>query len=210
MEILRMAKIFTIANRKGGVGKTTIATNLAVNLSKKGKTLLVDGDEQKSAYKWNEYRQDKLPSIFVLDNLIDTLEPLNNEYDFIVIDVAGRDSQIFREALLISDKIIVPTQPSLIDLEVLEYVSEKVAQAHENNSDIQSIVIINKAPTNYRNSEIGQAQAYIGQFQNLTLLNTIIHDRKAFRDSFVESLSVSEMSDPKANDELQKFLCEIL
>lgn len=44
---------------------------------------------KKSAYKWNEYRQDKLPSIFVLDNLIDTLESLNNEYDFIVIDVAG-------------------------------------------------------------------------------------------------------------------------
>lgn len=210
MEILRMAKIFTIANRKGGVGKTTIATNLAVNLSKKGKTLLVDGDEQKSAYKWNEYRQDKLPSIFVLDNLIDTLESLNNEYDFIVIDVAGRDSQIFREALLISDKLIIPTQASLIDLEVLEYVSEKVAQAQENNPELQSLVVINKAPTNYRNAETGQAQAFIGQFDNLTLLNTIIHDRKAFRDAFVESLAVSEMSDPKANDELQQFLSEIL
>ena len=205
-----MAKIFTIANRKGGVGKTTLATNLAVSLNQKGKTLLVDGDEQKSAYKWNEYRQDKLQSIFVLDNLIDTLEPLNNEYDFIVIDVAGRDSQIFREALLISDKLIIPTQASLIDLEVLEYVSEKVAQAHQNNSDLQSLVVINKAPTNYRNAETGQAQAFIGQFGNLMLLNTIVHDRKAFRDAFVESLAVSEMSDPKASDELQQFLSEIL
>ena len=205
-----MAKIFTIANRKGGVGKTTIATNLAVNLNQKGKTLLVDGDEQRSAHKWNEYRQEKLNSIFVLDNLIDTLEPLNDKYDFIIIDVAGRDSQIFREALLISDKLIIPTQASLIDLEVLEYVSEKVAQAQENNPELQSLVVINKAPTNYRNAETGQAQAFIGQFDNLTLLNTIIHDRKAFRDAFVESLAVSEMSDPKASDELQQFLSEIL
>lgn len=205
-----MAKIFTIANRKGGVGKTTIATNVAVNLSRKGKVLLVDGDEQKSAFKWNEYRQDKLPSVFVLDNLIDTLEPLNDQYEYIIIDVAGRDSQIFREALLISDNLIIPTQASLIDLEVLEYVSEKVAQAHENNPDLVSYVVINKAPTNYRNTESEQAQAFIGQFENLMLLNTIIHDRKAFRDAFVESLSVSEMSDPKASNELQQFLSEIL
>lgn len=205
-----MARIFTIANRKGGVGKTTLATNVAVNLSRKGKVLLVDGDEQKSAFKWNEYRQDKLPSVFVLDNLIDTLEPLNDQYEYIIIDVAGRDSQIFREALLISDNLIIPTQASLIDLEVLEYVSEKIAQAHDNNPDLVSYVVINKAPTNYRNTESEQAQAFIGQFDNLMLLNTIIHDRKAFRDAFVESLSVSEMSDPKASNELQQFLSEIL
>lgn len=205
-----MALIITVANRKGGVGKTTIVTNLAVELNKQGKTLIVDGDEQKSAYKWNEYRQDRLDCIFVLENLIDTLESLNDKYDFIIIDVAGRDSQIFRESLLISDKLIIPTQASLIDLEVLEYVADKVATAHKNNAELKAYVIINKASSNYRNTEIGQARAYIAQFHILHLLNTVIHDRKAFRDGFVESLSVSEMNDIKARDELANFLQEVL
>lgn len=205
-----MALIITVANRKGGVGKTTIVTNLAVELNKQGKTLIVDGDEQKSAYKWNEYRQDRLDCIFVLENLIDTLEALNDKYDFIIIDVAGRDSQIFRESLLISDKLIIPTQASLIDLEVLEYVADKVATAHKNNAELKAYVIINKASSNYRNTEIGQARAYIAQFPILQLLNTVIHDRKVFRDGFVESLSVSEMNDIKARDELANFLQEVL
>jgi chromosome partitioning protein len=205
-----MALIITIANRKGGVGKSTIATNLAVSLSKQGRILLVDADEQKSAYNWNEYRQDKLNAIFVLDNLIDTLEPLNSQYDFIIIDVAGRDSQILRESLLISDKLIIPTQASIVDLEVLEYVSDKVSQAHENNPELTACVVINKAPTNYRNTEAEQAQAYIAQFKDLQLLDTIIHDRKAFRDGFVESLAVSELNDPKAKDELEQIVSEIL
>jgi chromosome partitioning protein len=60
---LSMALIITVANRKGGVGKTTIATNIAVALMNKGKTLLVDADEQRSAYKWNDFRESKLTQL---------------------------------------------------------------------------------------------------------------------------------------------------
>ncbi len=51
--------IVCIANQKGGVGKTTLATNLAVALSKKGDTVLVYADDQHSAVKWSKRRTRK-------------------------------------------------------------------------------------------------------------------------------------------------------
>ncbi|WP_252714911.1 ParA family protein [Acinetobacter baumannii] len=131
-----MAEIITIASRKGGVGKTTIAINMVVALSNKGKTLLVDADEQQSAMKWNKHRKEKIDAISIHKDLIAELEKLDGEYQYILIDVAGRDSEIFREALLISDKLIVPTQASLLDLDVIPYLNEKVKTAKKNQSKL--------------------------------------------------------------------------
>lgn len=205
-----MAQIFTIANRKGGVGKTTLATNLAVALSNKGKTLLVDTDDQKSAYNWNEYRQEKLNSISVIDNLGKTLQPLNDEYEFILIDIAGRDSEVFREALLISDKLIVPTQASILDLELLPYIADKVETAHKLNPELKAYIVINRASANPKNNEVSEAKKFIAKYPIFKLLNTVIHDRKQFRDAIIGGLSVSEMGSSKAHDELNKFLIEVL
>ena len=205
-----MAVIFTIANRKGGVGKTTLATNLAVALSNKGKLLLVDADEQRSAFQWNEHRQNKLDAITIHENLLDTLEPLNEKYDFILIDVAGRDSEIFREALLVSDKIIVPTQASLLDLEVIPYIADKIKEAQEKNPLLKASVVINKASANPKNNEVAQAKEYLADYPIFKLVKTVIHDRKQFRDAIIESRSVSEMGSSKAKDELNEFLIEVL
>ena len=205
-----MAQIFTIANRKGGVGKTTLATNLAVALSNKGKTLLVDTDDQKSAYNWNEYRQEKLNSISVIENLGKTLQPLNDEYEFILIDIAGRDSEVFREALLISDKLIVPTQASILDLELLPYIADKVTIAHKLNPELKAYIVINRASANPKNNEVSEAKKFIAKYPIFKLLNTVIHDRKHFRDAIIGGLSVSEMGSSKAHDELNKFLIEVL
>ena len=205
-----MAVIFTIANRKGGVGKTTLATNLAVALSNKGKMLLVDADEQRSGHQWNEHPQNKLDAITIHENLLDTLEPLNEKYDFILIDVAGRDSEIFREALLVSDKIIVPTQASLLDLEVIPYIADKIKEAQEKNPLLKASVVINKASANPKNNEVAQAKEYLADYPIFKLVKTVIHDRKQFRDAIIESRSVSEMGSSKAKDELNEFLIEVL
>ena len=122
-----MAKIICIANRKGGVGKTTIATNLLIGFQQKGKTILIDTDEQQSSMRWSKQRND-INSEYIGSDLLDRLEQLDSEYDYILIDLAGRDSSLFREALLVADLLIVPTAASLFDLELMYYMQEKLIE----------------------------------------------------------------------------------
>lgn len=202
-----MAKIICVANRKGGVGKTTLATNLAVALNNKGKSILIDADEQQSAFKWTNQRDD-IECITVHSDLLEKLEQLDKEYEYILIDVAGRDSTIFREALLVSDTLIVPTQPSLLDLEVLDYMQEKITTAKKTNENLKAYVLINRAAV--RTTELKDAIEFIAEFDQFKLLKTVLFERKQFRDAIVESKSVTEMNASKAKDELNQLIIELL
>ena len=172
-----MAKIICVANRKGGVGKTTLATNLAVALNNKGKSILLDADEQQSAFKWANQRED-IKCIAVHSNLLEKLEELDNQYEYILIDVAGRDSTIFREALLVSDTLVVPTQPSLLDLDVLSYMQEKVKIAKQTNENLDAYIAINRASV--RTKELNDAIEFVKEFDEFKLLNTVLFERKQF------------------------------
>ena len=202
-----MAKIICVANRKGGVGKTTLATNLAVALNNKGKSILIDADEQQSAFKWANQRDD-IECITIHSDLLEKLEQLDKEYEYILIDVAGRDSTIFREALLVSDTLIVPTQPSLLDLEVLDYMQEKITTAKKTNENLKAYVLINRAAV--RTTELKDAIEFIAEFDQFKLLKTVLFERKQFRDAIVESKSVTEMNASKAKDELNQLIIELL
>ena len=202
-----MAKIICIANRKGGVGKTTLATNLAVALNNKGKSILVDADEQQSASKWAKQRND-IECIGVHSDILTKLEEIDSKYDYILIDVAGRDSTIFRESLLVANTLIVPTQPSLLDLDVLEYMQDKIMTARKINSDLDAYILINRASP--RSNELPDAIDFINDFDQFKLLKTVLFERKQFRDAIVESKSVTEMNASKAKDELNSLIIELL
>ena len=202
-----MAKIICVANRKGGVGKTTLATNLAVALNNKGKSILLDADEQQSAFKWANQRED-IVRIALHSNLLEKLEELDNQYEYILIDVAGRDSTIFREALLVSDTLVVPTQPSLLDLDVLSYMQEKVKIAKQTNENLDAYIAINRASV--RTKELNDAIEFVKEFDEFKLLNTVLFERKQFRDAILESKSVTEMSSSKAKDEMNQLIIELI
>lgn len=203
--------IYVIANQKGGVGKTTLSVNLAVALSKRGTTVLVDADDQESAFKWNHRReQDKIETHKIRGNLMKSLETLKAKFDYVVLDVAGRDSEEFRSALIVASKLIIPTQPSQTDLEVIPFVLKMINKAREINPKLQPYVVLNKAPANTRSTEVEAAHEALSGIPNIKTLSTIIRDRKQFRDAMIEGQSVLEMGSSKAKDEFNEFLVEIL
>jgi len=114
--------ILAFLNQKGGVGKTTLALNLAGELAARGKRVtLVDADPQGSALDWSQQRSHEgLPRLFGVVGLArDTLHreapELARDVDHVVIDGPPRVAGLMRSALLATDLVLIPVQPSPLD-----------------------------------------------------------------------------------------------
>jgi chromosome partitioning protein len=107
--------IIGVLNQKGGVGKTTVAVNVAAVLAKHSRVLVVDADPQGSALAWSAARE--APPIFPVVGLAKPtlhrdLPELSKDYSRVVIDGAPRVTDLTRSAIMASDLIVIPVQPS--------------------------------------------------------------------------------------------------
>lgn len=207
--------ILLIGSQKGGCGKSTIAINIAAYLADAGKdVVLVDADRQQSSANWVKDRDEtslnKVHCVQRYDDVKTTLKDLYTRYEYIVVDVAGHDSKELRTAMLAADKIIVPFRPSQFDLDTLPHLTEVIEQAQSFNEKLKAYGLLTLAPTHPTVSEVQQANEYLSDFPTFIALQSIIHDRKIYRDSISEGKGVIESNNLKARDEFNALMKEVL
>lgn len=203
--------IVTIGNTKGGVGKTTLALQLALARAIAGRdVLMVDGDRQGSAQmavaiRGEAGRSPGLACVQYPDGAVlrAQVQRQAGKYDDVVIDAGGRDSAALRAALALSDLLIVPFLPRSVDVWALADIAALVAEASEIRDGLRAYAVLNAADPG-TSSDNTEAAAALADFPRLTLLDAPIRRRKAFANAVGLGLSVDELAprDPKACEEL--------
>ena len=208
--------IVLLGGEKGGTGKSTLATNLSVWLSRSGEDLvLLDADRQGTSANWASERartNPELPKVHCVQrygNLIETVRDLEKRYKHIIIDAAGRDSEELRSALTVANALVSPLKTSQSDLWTLEHLYELIKLSSVMNPNLAAFAVLSMASANPKVSEIREATEMLKDFPKLRLAETIIRDRKVYRDAMCEAKGVVEMSDKKATKEIQNLTKEI-
>lgn len=208
--------IILVGCEKGGVGKTTVAVNIAVELKKGGSdVLLVNADRQESADDWIEARvESKLPAIpFVVvrgSSLAKQVGDLAKRYTDVVIDVGGRDSVELRQAMSVADVQVMPCVPSQFDLNTMYKMDRLVAEARAFNPELAVFALINQAPTNPAQQDTEEARAALADMEHYSTLKATLYARKAYRACGRHGAGVTELNqDPKAVAEVQALHAEL-
>lgn len=202
-------KKIAIIGQKGGSGKTTVATALAVKAALSGKSVaLLDLDPQGSATRWAERREAENPAviscqIFMLEKMLEKAE--EGGADFAIIDTPGKIEQAALEAAKYADLALIPVRATAFDLDALKELRSLLAIA----GDPLSYVLINAAPPQGRRHE--DARAVIEQLHHLKVAPMHFCQRNAFSDAIIGGQTVSEF-DPngKAAQEVDALYSLIL
>lgn len=190
--------IIGVLSQKGGVGKTTIAVNLAATFAKSGlRVLLVDADPQGSALQWSAAR-DAEPLFSVVGmakaTLHKELPDIARDYQVVVIDGAPRVNELGRAAILASDLVLIPVQPSPYDIWAAAETVRLIQEAQQFKEDLKGAFVINRK---IANTAIGRdVTEALAQFEGVPVLPMALHQRVIYAESAGQGLSVLE-ADPK-------------
>ncbi|MEM8944768.1 MAG: ParA family partition ATPase [Planctomycetota bacterium] len=208
-------------NQKGGVGKTTLAVNVADAMARRGKrTLLVDADPQGSATEWIAARDKRLeksvsqvlfPAVGMSTDFIHReLPALTRDFDCVIIDGPPRVEKISASAMMASDLILVPVQPSAYDVWAVDEVIQmlELANSYRTEIPVQARVVINRR---IKNTTLSKAvDDELAEFP-LRVMPTSIYQRIVFAETATKGRSVIEAApNEPAAKEIGNLVNEIM
>ena len=186
--------IVGVLNQKGGVGKTTLSVNLAACLARTGaRVLLIDADPQGSALDWAAARQgDPLFSVvgFPRATIHKEIAQLGQGYDHIIIDGPPRVTDLARSAIMASDIVVIPVQPSPYDIWAAEEVVKLITEARVYKENIKSVFVVNRKITN---TAIGRDVREALAAYPIHVLDASIAQRVVFAEAAAQGQAVFEI-----------------
>jgi len=192
-----MPKVIAILNQKGGVGKTTLAIHIATAIARRGrKVLLLDADPQNSALDWAAAREGQplFPVVALPKSSIHKeLPTLTEKFDVVVIDGPPRVHDVARSAIMASDLVLIPVQPSPYDVWASKEIMDLLNEATVYKPALKKAFVINRKITN---TAIGRDVTDALSEYPVPVLKTTIGQRIAFAESATRGLTVFEL-DPE-------------
>lgn len=191
-----MAKIITIAHQKGGVGKSTLAINLALSFQDQLSVTLVDTDLQGSLF----HLRDDFPGVTIMGatNFKD-IGQLSS--DLVIVDTPPYLSNQLSELFLHSDLILVPTKAGFFDVMAIRSTLTLIKQAKAKAAIVLNMV----KPRTGMTRDVTQLLATM----DTPLLQTIIHDRVSITRSAITG-GILKGTDTKAKEEIMALAEEIV
>ena len=203
--------VIAIVNQKGGVGKTSLATNLASALADQEPTLLLDCDPQRSASGWAALNPDEQRPLTVQGvdegSLVRQVRAVSGEYPWVLIDCPPGITRVNADAIRESDMVLIPCKPRVWDVWACEDIVAAVKLRQESNRGRPkaAFVISMGRPRTRFSKQINSALAGLG----LPILQGRTTEREAYAVAAGEGRSVLDGRDRVAKDEMNSIRNEV-
>lgn len=211
--------IITVGNTKGGVGKTTLAVQIAIARALAGRDVwLIDGDRQGTASAAIAARAEagRSPGIACAQyadgpTMRGQVLQQRDKWQDIIIDAGGRDSTALRAALVLSDVLLVPFAPRSYDVWALDDMATLVDEARSVRDGLRCYAVMNQADPGEHSADNADAAAAVAEVPQFEYLPTSIRRRKAFSNAGGAGLAVVELAprDPKAVAEIDRLVSSL-
>ena len=205
-----MPRLITIAQQKGGAGKTTVAAHIAVSLAQTGRrTAIIDIDPQASLAHWYNLREQKFGVGYTGLKFINSsgwriesaVRNLEDEFDYVIIDAPPHTDTESKSAIRISELIIIPMQASPTDL----WATTKTLSFAKGENKMAKILLNRFNPLSKISKNIA------AEINNNEVLKSYLGSRVAFSSCFLDGTTVNEsFPSSEAAREIRQLTTEIL